>query len=137
MIKDMIKPLIGFENLDLLSSGIVPPNPAELLLNSKVSKMFQELKNNYDYIVVDTAPVNLVTDTLMISKYADMFLYVSRADYLDKRMLEVPERLYQEKRLPKMALLLNGIDYSRGYGYGYGAYGENDQKNIFQKIFKK
>lgn len=137
---EMIQPLRGFENLDLLSSGIVPPNPAELLLNPKIGDMFDELKEIYDYIIVDTAPVNLVTDTLMLSKYADMFLYVSRANYLDKRMLEVPERLYQEKRLPNMAILINGLDHSRGYGYGYGGYGypsEESDKSFFQKLFKK
>ncbi len=139
-VLDIIKPLKGFENLDLLSSGIVPPNPAELLLNPKVGEMFEELRKIYDYIVVDTAPVNLVTDTLMLSKYADMFLYVSRANYLDKRLLEVPEKLYQEKRLPNMALLINGIDYRKGYGYGYGEYGystDKANKGFFRKIFKK
>ncbi|MGY5351708.1 GumC family protein [Wenyingzhuangia sp. IMCC45533] len=139
-LEEVIKPLAGFDNLYLLSSGIVPPNPAELLLNPKIGQMFEELKNDFDYIVVDTAPVNLVTDTLMLSKYADMFLYVSRANYLDKRMLEVPERLYQEKRLPNMALLINGVDYSRGYGYGYGGYGYpsgENKKSFFKKLFNK
>ncbi|NJB83245.1 GumC family protein [Wenyingzhuangia aestuarii] len=138
-LAEMVTPLAGFENLDLLSSGVVPPNPAELLLSPKIGEMFEELRKMYDYIVVDTAPVNLVTDTLMLSQHADMFLYVSRANYLDKRMLEVPERFYREKRLPNMAILINGLDHSRGYGYGYGGYGypaEENNKNFFQKIFK-
>ncbi|NIJ44325.1 capsular exopolysaccharide synthesis family protein [Wenyingzhuangia heitensis] len=140
VLSEMLIKLPGFDNLDLLSSGVVPPNPAELLLSTKIAEMFTELKKMYDYVIVDTAPVNLVTDTLMLSKHADMFLYVSRANYLDKRMLEVPERLYQEKRLPNMAILINGLDHSRGYGYGYGGYGypaEESHKNFFQKIFKK
>lgn len=139
-LNEMIKPLSGFENLDLLSSGVVPPNPAELLLSPKIEIMFAELRKIYDYIVVDTAPVNLVTDTLMLSKYADMFLYVARANYLDKRMLEVPERLYKEKRLSNMALLINGVDYNRGYGYGYGGYGytgNEDEQSFFKKLFKR
>ncbi|MDO6739321.1 tyrosine-protein kinase [Wenyingzhuangia sp. 2_MG-2023] len=140
LLEDMVSPLEGFDNLYLLSSGVVPPNPAELLLSSRIEDLFAELKKSFDYVVVDTAPVNLVTDTLMISKYADMVLYTARSNYLDKRFLEVPERLYNEKRLPNMAVLLNGLDYTRGYGYGYGGYGypkENEHKNIFQKIFKK
>ncbi|MGY6648819.1 polysaccharide biosynthesis tyrosine autokinase [Wenyingzhuangia sp. IMCC45574] len=139
-LKDLIFKMDAFDNLHLLSSGVVPPNPAELLLNNRVSELFEELKGEYDYIVVDTAPVNLVTDTLMISHHADMVLYTTRANYLDKRFLEVPERLYQEKRLPNMAILLNGLDYTRGYGYGYGGYGypkEHEHKNFFQKIFRK
>ncbi|MDO6802752.1 polysaccharide biosynthesis tyrosine autokinase [Wenyingzhuangia sp. 1_MG-2023] len=140
LLEDMVSPLEGFDNLYLLSSGVVPPNPAELLLSSRIEDLFTDLKESFDYVVVDTAPVNLVTDTLMISKYADMVLYTARSNYLDKRFLEVPERLYNEKRLPNMAVLLNGLDYTRGYGYGYGGYGypkENEHKNIFQKIFKK
>lgn len=141
-LEDITFALSNFENLDLLSSGLVPPNPAELLMSPKIKEMFDELKKTYDYIVVDTAPVNLVTDTLMLSKYADMFLYVSRANYLDKRLLDVPERLYKEKRLPNMAILMNGIDYSKrhgkSYGYGYGYYGGGEEKqSFFKKIFNR
>ena len=141
-VSDLVFPLQGFENLDILSSGIVPPNPAELLLNVRLQKMFDELRAQYDYIIVDTAPVNLVTDTLMMSKNADMFVYVVRANYLDKRMLELSQKLYQEKRLPNMAMLINGMDHERVYGYGvygYGGYGYPDEevkKNIFQRLFK-
>jgi len=145
-IEDLIVPLGQFENLDLLSSGVVPPNPAELLLSPRINELLDGLKDMYDFIIVDTAPVNLVTDTLMLSKYADMFIYVSRVNYLDKKFLEVPERLYQEKRLPNVALLLNGIDYSRSYGYGsygygYGNYGgyvtDNDKVGFFKRLFNK
>ncbi|MGY5354875.1 GumC family protein [Wenyingzhuangia sp. IMCC45467] len=142
-ISDLVFPLPGYENLEILSSGIVPPNPAELLLNKRLNKMFEELKEQYDYIIVDTAPVNLVTDTLMMSKHADMFVYVARANYIDKRMLELSEKLYREKRLPNMAMLINGMDHERVYGYGvygYGGYGypdEEENKNFFQRLFKR
>ncbi|ANW94981.1 hypothetical protein AXE80_01145 [Wenyingzhuangia fucanilytica] len=141
-ITDLVFPLQGFENLDVLSSGIVPPNPAELLLSARLQKMFEELREQYDYIIVDTAPVNLVTDTLMMSKHADMFVYVARANYLDKRMLEMSQKLYQEKRLPNMAMLINGMDHERVYGYGvygYGGYGypdEEEDKSFIKKIFR-
>lgn len=110
----------GYEHFDILPAGIIPPNPAELLMGKKVAEMFAELKDLYDYIIVDTAPVSLVTDTLLISQFADAFIYVVRANYLDKSMLKAPETLYREKKLPNMSLLLNDTDVSKGYGYGYG-----------------
>ncbi|KOY50646.1 GumC family protein [Polaribacter dokdonensis] len=128
------------KGLDIIASGVIPPNPAELLLTDRVKQLMNEVKKDYDYIIVDTAPVNLVTDTLLISKYSDMVLYVSRANYLDKRMLVVPQKLYEEKKLPNMAFVLNDTDMKRGYGYGYGygygnAYVEEVKKPWYKKIF--
>jgi len=108
------------ENLDMISSGTIPPNPAELLMDDKLGVLFNAVKNKYDYIIVDTAAVGLVTDTLLISKFADMVIYVVRANYLDKRQLHVAQSMYDEKRLPNMVVLLNGVVHKRGYGYGYG-----------------
>lgn len=123
-LEDLKITLKDHDKLDIYSSGIIPPNPAELLMHSRVQEMFEKLREEYDYLVVDTAPVNLVTDTLMISEYADMFVYVARAGFLDKRFLTTPQSLYKDKRLPNMAMLINGSDYKKGYGYGaYGAYG--------------
>ncbi|MGB2129459.1 MAG: polysaccharide biosynthesis tyrosine autokinase, partial [Flavicella sp.] len=138
-LDDMKFNLEGHPTLDVYSSGAIPPNPAELLLHSRVTELFDNLKSNYDYLVVDTAPVNLVTDTLMISKHADMFVYVARANFIDKRLLEIPQKLYIEKRLPKLSILINGSDPRSSYGYGsYGAYGYGEQttkkswlKNLF------
>ena len=126
VLADLIFTVPALKNLDIITSGVVPPNPSELLLTDRVSDLFAAVKESYDYIVVDTAPVNLVTDTLLIAKHADLFIYVARANYIDKRMLAVPQALYTEKKLPNMALVLNDTDQSRGYGYGYGysyAYG--------------
>lgn len=106
--------------LDLIPSGTIPPNPAELLMNDRVKKLFETVKNNYDYIIVDTAAIGLVTDTLLISKYADLFIYVVSADNIDKRQLHIAQTMYTEKRLPNMAVLLNGTQHKKGYGYGYG-----------------
>ena len=128
------------KNLDIISSGVVPPNPVELLMTKRVEDLFMNVKEKYDYVIVDTAPVNLVTDTLVISKYADMFMYVARANYLDKRLLSIPQSLYKEKRLPNMAMILNDTDPKRsyGYGYGYGGYGYGDEKTSwYKKIFTK
>lgn len=135
----------GFKDFWVMPSGAIPPNPAELLNSSKVKELFDTIKNEYDYIVVDTAPVSLVTDTLLLNKFADVFVYVVRANYLKKNSLGLPESLHQEGKLPNMSILLNGISQNRGYGYGHGygygygyGYGqEMKQKNWFEKMFKK
>mgnify|MGYP006093168399 CR=1 FL=1 len=118
----------SIESLDIISSGLIPPNPSELVTKDRLEALFLEVKQKYDFIVVDTAPVNLVSDTLLMAKYADMFMYVVRANYSDKRSLVVPQELYKENKLPNVAIILNDIDSSRddygyGYGYGYGGYG--------------
>jgi len=118
-------------NLDIIATVNLAPNPSEILLmNGRFDELIAYGKENYDFVVVDTAPVKLVTDTFLISQYADLFIYVIRANYLDKRLLELPERLYQEKRLPNMAILLNYSDILKGYGYDYGyGYGKDNVKS--------
>ena len=136
VIENYIVPQKGYERFDILPAGVIPPNPAELLMSVKLETMFEDLKIQYDYIIVDTAPVSLVTDTLLISKFANAFIYVVRANYLQKEMLKISESLYREKKLPSMCMLLNDTDVSKGYGYGYG-YGvrEEKKKNWFEKLF--
>jgi capsular exopolysaccharide synthesis family protein len=108
-------------NLDFLQTGIVPPNPSELLTNGRFDEIITYGRANYDFVVVDTPPVNVVTDTLLMSHQADLFVYVVRANFLDKRLLKVPKMMYENKRLPNMAILINSTDdEKRGYGYGYG-----------------
>jgi tyrosine-protein kinase Etk/Wzc len=96
------------------------------------------LKKEFDYIIVDTAPVSLITDTLIIAHHADCFVYVARANYLDKQMLALPNQLNAEKKLPNLCLLLNDTDSTKGYGYGYG-YGVNHQKEVawYEKVLEK
>ena len=134
-IDDFITKVDGFKNFHILPAGTIPPNPAELLMGDKVSQMFAYLKENFDYIIIDTAPVSLVTDTLLIAKYADSFIYVVRANKLDKKMLEIPEGLYRENKLPNMSILLNDTDSTKGYGYGYG-YGKTmkDERPFWKKL---
>lgn len=108
-------------NFDFISSGEIPPNPTSLLMNGRIEKVFAFGKENYDYVIVDTPPVSLVTDTLLLSHLADLFIYVIRANYLDKRLLKIPINMYENNRLPNMALLLNDTNYKKtGYGYSYG-----------------
>lgn len=90
-------------------------------MSDRVNTLFENAKNEYDYIIVDTAAVGLVTDTLLISKYADLFLYVVSVGVIDRRQLHVAQTMYTEKRLPNMAILLNGTKHKKGYGYGYGS----------------
>ena len=126
------------KGLDIISSGVIPPNPSELLLSTKVSDLFEQVKKDYDFIIIDTAPVSLVTDTLLISKYADMVMYVTRANYLDKRMLNLVQNLYIEKKLPNMAVVLNDTDMTKSYGYyGYGGgYGYGYGNNYIEQVKK-
>lgn len=138
-ISDYIFKSKNFENLYVLPAGAIPPNPTELLMSKKVVELFTEFKKEYDYIVVDMAPVSLVSDTLMLAKYADATLYVIRANFLDKRMLHIPKLLYKENKLNNMAVVLNDTMLSNSYGYGYG-YGHGiklKEKPWYKKIFNK
>jgi capsular exopolysaccharide synthesis family protein len=137
-LSSYITKLDNFEDFHVLSSGVIPPNPVELLMNDKINKMFAELKETYDYIIVDTAPVSVVTDTLLIAKNADAFIYVVRANYLDKRLLHVPEMFYNQKKLPNMSLVLNATEVmNKGYGYGYGYGADVEVKPWYKTLFKK
>lgn len=113
-------------NLDLIFAGPVPPNPTELLARENLGQIVDMLKKEYDYIILDTAPVGLVTDTLQIGKLADVSVIVCRADYTPKAAFEQFNQLSSEKKLPNMCVILNGVDLSKkkyGYYYGYGKYG--------------
>ncbi|TRX40123.1 GumC family protein [Flavobacterium restrictum] len=120
VLDDLIVKQEGYEAFYCLPAGVIPPNPAELLMSNRVELFFKELKSKFDYIIVDTAPVSLVTDTLLIAKYADCFVYVVRANFLEKRMLAVANVLFKDKKLPNMCMLLNDSSATKGYGYGYG-----------------
>ena len=114
-------------NLDLLMAGPIPPNPTELIARPSLDKIFNLLKTEYDYILIDTAPVGLVTDTLEVGRVANATVYVCRADYTEKSSFELINELSKEKKLPNMSIVINGIDMSKkkyGYYYGYGKYGK-------------
>lgn len=135
-IDEYIIPVEGYENFDVLSSGSIPPNPTEILMSKRIKELFDLLKEKYDYIIVDTAPISLVTDTLLISKYADATIYVVRANKIDKEMLRIPNELYKEQKLNKLTIVLNDSDVTKGYGYGYGyGYGAKvENKPLWKKI---
>jgi tyrosine-protein kinase Etk/Wzc len=132
-LEDVIVSVNKNSFLNVIHSGTIPPNPAELLMDSRVKLLFDTVKKVYDYIIVDTSAVGLVTDALLISNFADMFIYVVSANNLDKRQLHVAQTLYDENRLPNMAILLNGTSKKSGYGYGYG-YGTGPKKKKWYKL---
>ena len=132
-LKELIFNVPDIKNLDIISSGLIPPNPSELLLNDRVKHLLETAKSDYDLIIVDTAPVSMVSDTLLIADLADLFLYVTRANHSDKKMLIVPQTLHKEKKLPNMAIVLNCTDSKRGYGYGYG-YVEKEKRSFYKRI---
>ena len=114
-------------NLDILPAGVIPPNPAELLSRKNLDKAIEFLKETYDYIILDTAPVGLVTDTLIISRVTDATVYICRADYTPKSNLELANALCKEGKLKNLSIILTGIDMNKkkyGYYYGYGKYGK-------------
>lgn len=114
------------DNLDLLLAGPVPPNPTELLARENFGEIVKMLREQYDYVIFDTAPVGLVTDTLQIGQHADITVFVCRADYTPKSSFGLVNTLTKEKKLPNPCVVINGIDMSQrkyGYYYGYGRYG--------------
>lgn len=129
----------NINNLYYLPSGTTPPNPAELLMRSELVGLIDDLKKNFDLVLIDTAPVSLVTDTLLISHLADASVYVIRANKLDKGQLEFVSELSKSGKLPHMGVVINGVKENsvNGYGYGYG-YGENNQpKPIWKRLFRR
>ena len=126
-LKSQIQPSGVNDNLDLLLAGPVPPNPTELLARENFSVITKMLREQYDYVIFDTAPVGLVTDTLQIGQHADLTVFVCRADYTPKSSFALINSLANEKKLPNPCVVVNGIDMSRrkyGYYYGYGRYGK-------------
>ena len=113
-------------NLDVLPAGVIPPNPGELISRQQLDNAVAMLKQHYDYVILDTPPVGLVSDTLSIARVADMTLVVCRADYSPRSNFKLINELKQDDKMPKISLVLNGVDLKKrkyGYYYGYGKYG--------------
>ena len=118
-LDEIIVPSGEHKNLDLIPCGTVPPNPAELLQTERVDELFAQLRKRYDYIIVDTAPVALVSDTYMLDRVADLTLFVSRYKYTPTEMIEYMNDVIERKRMHNVACVLNGVKGLRA-GYGYG-----------------
>ncbi len=126
-VKEQIIPSGINDKLDILMSGPVPPNPGELVTRESLDQTMEQLKEHYDYILIDTAPVGLITDTLALGRISNATVYVCRADFTQKASFGLINSLSMEKKLPNMSIVLNGVDLSMkkyGYYYGYGKYGK-------------
>ncbi|MDE5913184.1 MAG: polysaccharide biosynthesis tyrosine autokinase, partial [Muribaculaceae bacterium] len=119
-LADIIMPDALMPNLDVIVAGPIPPNPSEMLASERVDELFAKLRGMYDYIIVDSAPVGMVSDTFLLARVSDATIYVTRADYTTFADLRFAESIYDEKRLPKLSLVVNGTQAKKGYGYGYG-----------------
>jgi tyrosine-protein kinase Etk/Wzc len=146
--EELAVPVPGFENLYVLSCGPVPPNPSEMLLDSKVEELFTYLKQNFDIVLIDTAPVGMVSDAMTLSKFANCTLYIVRQGHTYKKQIALIDEFYRQGKLPKVSIIINDIKVKTGYGYyGYGRYGygysygssyydeEEKPNTLFRKIF--
>ena len=126
-LMDFVQPSDVSKNLYILPGGIVPPNPTELLARDGLDKAIETLKKNFDYVILDTAPAGMVTDTLLVGRVADLSVYVCRADYSRKAEFTLINELAADNKLPNICTIINGLDLKKkkyGYYYGYGKYGK-------------
>lgn len=126
----------NLESFDYIPAGPHPPNPSELLLNGAFNKLLDNLKTKYDYIVMDTPPVGLVTDGVMVMKRSDVSIYVFRANYSKREFINNLSRVIKINKLNNVAAVVNALP-SDGKAYGYGYYEENGKKGFFKKLLKK
>ena len=135
-------------HLDVILSGPVPPNPAEMIMSEGMGELIQELKQKYDYIILDTPPVGLVSDALELAQYCDVTLYIVRQNFTKKEMISLLNNRVKRGELNNTSIILNGLEnkakYGTGYGYGYGYgayangyYEEEKSASVYQKIAKK
>lgn len=129
--RDIVNPtLIHTNTIDVIYSGKIPPNPTELLMSDRINELFEQVSQEYDYVIVDTAPLMVVTDTLLIAEHASQILYVTKAGVTENKVLEFPLKLKREGKLKGLSFIVNNVKSSNlGYGgkYGYG-YGKNVKK---------
>jgi tyrosine-protein kinase Etk/Wzc len=123
-LDELIMPVPDYDNLFVLACGPIPPNPSEMLLDQKVADLFEEIGKRFEVILIDTAPVGMVSDALTLSKFADCTLYLVRQGHTFKKQVALIDELYRENKLPKVSIVINDVKNKPGYGYyGYGRYG--------------
>ncbi len=131
------------QNLDLISGGITPPNPSELLMSRKMQELMEELEKRYDVIIIDTPPIGLVTDALVLMPYAEHSVFVVRQNYTPTDLIKNAQELYLAGKITNISILFNdlkahGKSYGYGYGYGYGYYEDKEErKGLFAKLFRR
>ena len=112
--------VLNHDNFDILLSGTIPPNPSQLLSSNRFSEFMNEVKEKYDYVVIDSAPTLLVSDTFEISKFSSNTIYIIRSNYTDKKLLNYINETEKSGKLNNMNLVLNSVGNSKAYGYQYG-----------------
>ena len=126
-LMDLVQASDISKSLYIIPGGTVPPNPTELLARDGLDKAIETLKKNFDYVILDTAPIGMVTDTLLVGRVADLSVYVCRADYTRKVEYSLINELANNNKLPNLCTVINGLDFQKkkyGYYYGYGKYGK-------------
>jgi tyrosine-protein kinase Etk/Wzc len=150
-LEELITQIPGQENLFVLACGPIPPNPSEMLLDQKVTELFSLLREQFDIILIDTAPVGMVSDALTLSKFADCTLYLVRQGHTFKKQVGLIDDFYAENKLPRVSIIINDVKlkpgygyygygrYGYGYGYGYGSYYEEEKppRGFFEKILDR
>jgi len=131
------------DDLHILFTGAIPPNPSNLLSNGRFKTLMKEAKKEYDYIVIDSTPTIYVNDTFLIAKEADLTVYITRFNYTDNELLNYSRDLALNNKLNNMVYVLNDIEnktnfnykynYNYGYGYGYGQESTTVKRNWFKK----
>lgn len=133
--RSIIQHVAAYPTLDVIPGGVIPPNPNELLMSKRLDDMVEKLRNEYDYIVIDTAPVGAVSDSFLIDRVVDIAIYMCRMDYSDKRNIEFLNHVKADKTLKRPYLVINDVNmqskyyYHRGYSYGYGNYYGHKKNN--------
>ena len=136
-VNDIIKPLSINKNMFIISSGPLPPNPAETIMSEYTPKLISELKEQFDYIIMDAPPVGIITDAQLLAGYADVTLYLVRQKVTQKTQLVIVDDLYRSGKMKKLGIVVNDIvSKYYGYGYGYGTYGEAKKQSWFEKLFR-
>ncbi|KLT64028.1 tyrosine-protein kinase [Pedobacter sp. BMA] len=134
---NLIKPLHINKNMFIISSGPLPPNPAETLMNERMPLLMEELKKQFDYIILDAPPIGIISDAQLLAPYADVTLFLVRQKVTQKDQLRIVEELYRSGKMKSLGIVVNDIvNKYYGYGYGYGAYGENETQPWYKKMFK-
>lgn len=137
-LENIIKPLAVNPNLFIISSGPLPPNPAESLMNEHMPELMQTLKTQFDYIILDAPPIGIIADAQLLAPYANATLYLVRQKVTKKNQLQIVEDLYTTGKMKNIGIVVNDIVTKvYGYGYGYGSYGEDKPKSWFEKLLNR
>jgi capsular exopolysaccharide synthesis family protein len=146
-IEEIIQKVEGVDNLYIIPCGLIPPNPAELILSERLKQLFAHLEKDFDTVIIDSPPVGLVSDGYVLGNYADATLFVVRHNYTFKKQLSLLQSIYSDRKLPHLSLIINDVRAQLGYNnyagylnYGYGYkndldhYFERDQPDVINRI---